>query len=150
MRPCRRRASVLVGLSIMALASTACTTKTLVFGTATKFALDISARADQSIEVTMGYDRYELVSIPAVERDAVDGDRSTDTYSVLGLFGISYGNPFATQPQPLVLRQFFATGWAARRAVESNSGLHEYLGSRTGRIIMQGDRDIPRLPMGVR
>ena len=34
---------------------------TLVFGTGTKFGVDISQRPDQIIEVTMGYDRYEVV-----------------------------------------------------------------------------------------
>jgi hypothetical protein len=35
---------------------------TLVFGTATKFGVDISMRPDQLIEVTMGYDRYEIAA----------------------------------------------------------------------------------------
>src|SRR4029453_9090194 len=80
--------------------------KTLVFSTATKVGLDISQQTDQTIDVTFGYDRMEIASIPAPrDTDAADG---ADTYSVLGIFSISYGNPFSSPREPLRLDQFFA------------------------------------------
>lgn len=85
--------------------------KTLAFGTATKFGLDISQRPDQTVDVTMGYDRTEIASIPVVEDDAKE---SEDAYSVLGFFRVRYGRLFGGEP--LRLNQFFATGWAARKA----------------------------------
>lgn len=107
--------------------------KTLIFSTATKVGLDISQRADQVIDVTFGYDRMELVSIPAPkDADAVDGK---DTYSVLGVFSVSYGNPFALQDrQPLKVDQFFATGQAAKKAADT-PGLQDLFGKRTRQII---------------
>jgi hypothetical protein len=108
---------------------------TLVFGTATKFGVDISQRPDQMIEVTMGYDRYEVVSIPAQAKDA---QGSEDTYSVLGIFAVSYGNPGT---EPLVLRQFFATGRAARQAA-ANPGFQQYFGHKTGEIIRRAEQEI--------
>lgn len=112
--------------------------KTLVFGTATKFGLDVSQRADQTIDVTMGYDRYEIASIPAQEKDSrKDGE---DTYSVLGIFSVSYGNPWT---EPLVLRQFFATGWAARKAA-GDSRVQQYFGRKTGEIILQAEQELKK------
>lgn len=99
--------------------------KTLAFGTATKFGLDISQRPDQMIDVTMGYDRYEVASVPAQEKDAENDDE--DTYSVLGTFSVSYGSPWL---EPLVLRQFFATGWAARQAA-ADPHFQRFLGRKT-------------------
>ena len=90
---------------------------TLGFGTATKFGLDISQQADQTIDVSMGYDRAEVASIPAPKN--TDAGSGEDTYSVLGLFDVHYGNPFTDQP--LTLHQFFATGWAAYDAARDHS-----------------------------
>jgi hypothetical protein len=109
---------------------------TLVFGTATKFGVDISQRPDQMIEVTMGYDRYEVVSIPAQDTDAT---KDMDTYSVLGIFAVSYGNPWTLEP--LVLRQFFATGRAAKKAA-ANRDFQQYFGRKTGEIILDAEREI--------
>ena len=107
MRSLKTLTTTILGLSVVSLGLAGCVGKTLVFGTATKFALDVSQRPDQTVEVTMGYDRYEVASIPAVKEDAVqEGAAKTagkDTYSVLGIFSVSYGNPFSTEP--LVLRQ---------------------------------------------
>jgi hypothetical protein len=111
---------------------------TLVFGTATKFGVDISQRPDQLIEVTMGYDRYEVVSIPAQDKDAQEQE---DTYSVLGIFAVSYGNPWTMEP--LILRQFFATGRAAQQAA-ANPSLQRYFGRKTGEIILEAEREIKR------
>ena len=107
--------------------------KTLLFSTATKVGLDISQRADQLIDVSFGYDRVEVVSIPAPQDE--DAAAGKDTYSVLGVFSVSYGNPFAIQNrQPLKLDQFFATGAAAHRAVET-PGIQDLFGKRTRQII---------------
>jgi hypothetical protein len=111
---------------------------TLVFGTATKFGVDISQRPDQVIEVTMGYDRYEVLSIPAQNQDAKEQE---DTYSVLGIFAVSYGNPWTFEP--LILRQFFATGRAAQQAA-GNPGFQRYFGRKTGEIILEGEGEIKR------
>ena len=108
---------------------------TLVFGTATKFGVDISQRPDQMIEVTMGYDRYEVVSIPAQNKDAKEKE---DTYSVLGIFAVSYGN---SGTEPLVLRQFFATGRAALEAAK-NPLIQQYFARQTGEIAKQAEQEI--------
>ncbi len=94
-----------------------CLKNSLAFSTATKFGLDISQRADQTIDVSMGYDRAEIVSIPApANRDAAEHE---DTYSVLGYFHVSYGNPWTDKP--LVIRQVFSTGLAAREASKNTA-----------------------------
>jgi hypothetical protein len=111
---------------------------TLVFGTATKLGLDISQRPDQMIDVTMGYDRYEIVSIPAQNKDSEDFSGNEDTYSVLAVFAVSYGNPWT---EPLILRQFFATGWAARKAAE-DPRFQRYFGHKTGQIIQNAEQEI--------
>ncbi|MDD5322950.1 MAG: hypothetical protein PHD43_20535 [Methylococcales bacterium] len=106
----------------------------LGFSTATKFGLDISQRPDQTIDVSMGYDRTEVASIPAPKNEDAtqSGDGTgTDTYSVLGTFVVFYGNPFLDQP--LVLNQFFATGMAARKAAKSPE-LQRFFGEATGKI----------------
>lgn len=103
--------------------------KSLTFGTATKFGLDISQRADQMIDVSLGYDRVEVVSIPALEENATD---QQDTYSVLGIFSVQYGNPW--KGEPLKLDQFFATGQAAKKAANT-PGLQQLFGVRTRQII---------------
>ncbi len=145
MRSLNTLTTIVLGLSVVMLGLAGCVGKTLVFGTATKFGLDASQRADQTVEVTMGYDRYEIASIPAVREDAAKADPETtagkDTYSVLGIFSVSYGNPFSTEP--LVLRQFFATGWAARGAA-LRPAFQQFFGRKTGEIIKQGDAEIQR------
>jgi hypothetical protein len=101
-----------------------------MFSTATKVGLDISQRTDQMIDVTFGYDRVEIVSIPAPAD--TDASKDKDTYSVLGIFSVSYGNPFAREP--LKVDQFFATGTAARKAAET-PGLRDLFGKRTREIL---------------
>jgi hypothetical protein len=101
-------------LLLLALTTAGCTPR-IAFGTATKFALDISQRADQTIDVSMGYDRAELAVVPSNEKHA---DASgNDTYALLGTFHVSYGNPWLDEP--IRLNQFFATGMAARTAAKS-------------------------------
>ena len=111
--------------------------KSVIFGTATKFGLDISQRADQTIEVSLGYDRVEVVSIPTLDENATQGQ---DTYSVLGVFSVEYGNPW--RDQPLKLDQFFATGQAAKKAA-GTPGLQQLFGVRTRQII-EKKQDTPK------
>jgi len=116
-------------LLTMAVNQSGCT-NVLAFGTATKFALDVSQRADQIVDVSLGYDRAEIASIPTPKnQDATVKDNTPengdDTYSVLGTFSVVYGNPF--RDEPLVLDQFFATGWAARIAAK-NPQTRKYFG----------------------
>lgn len=105
--------------------------KTLVFATGTTFGLDISQRPDQTINVSLGYDRAEVASIPASEDDAT---KEGDAYAVLGVFAIRYGNPFnVIAREPLVLHQVFATGLAAQKAA-ANPKLREFFGAKAGEI----------------
>lgn len=113
-----------------ALLATGCAS-TLGFSTATKFGLDVSQQADQTINVSMGYDRAEVAAIPAPE-DA-DAGANDDTYSVIGLFDVSYDNPWSPTGPPLRLHQFFATGMAARQAAEDKS-LQTLFGKRAAQI----------------
>jgi hypothetical protein len=93
------------------------TTKHLMFSTATKFGLDIAQRADQTVDVSMGYDRAESASIPVPEDDDLDASEKSDSYSVLGAFRVRYDTPWGKEP--LELDQFFATGLAARKAART-------------------------------
>lgn len=127
-----RREAVIVLLALVCLGGCA---KTLVFSTATKVGLDISQRADQMIEVSFGYDRAEVASVPAPEDHA---SKDLDIYSVLGIFSVSYGNPFSTQRDPLTIHQFFATGEAAKKAART-PGLQDLFGRRTRQIIEKKD-----------
>lgn len=128
---------MLGGSLVLIMELAGCTGKTLVFGTATKFGLDISQRPDQMVEVSLGYDRFEVASIPAKEEDS---DRSgTDTYAVLGVFGFSYGNPWTDEP--LVIRQFFATGWAARHAADDPL-FKKYFGQKSGDIARAAEAEL--------
>ena len=102
---------------------------TLAFGTSTTFGLDISQRPDQTVDVVLGYDRLEITSIPAPKDE--DAKKTEDTYSVLGIFAVKYGNPWKNQP--LRLNQFFATGWAAREA-SKNPRLREFFGKKAAEI----------------
>jgi hypothetical protein len=129
MRRIRHAAGGAVAVALcVALAGCA---KTLAFGTATKFALDVSQQADKNIDVSMGYDRAELAAIPA-PKDR-DGDANTDVYSVLGTFFVHYDNPFLPDHDPLRLNQFFATGGAARTAAQSPR-FRAYFGHTAGVI----------------
>jgi hypothetical protein len=147
-------------LAVVLLGAAACT-NTLVFGTATKFGLDISQRADRLIEINMGYDRAEFVSIPASGTDArrasaglcpgaqpaagqsaasaaappaaasTGAPATDDTYSVMATFHVSYDTPWGGDP--LRIRQFFATGVAAQQAA-CQPNWRRYFGNKTGEI----------------
>lgn len=127
----------------LALTQTACT-KVLAFSTATKVGLDITQRADQTLDVTFGYDRAEIASIPVPKKaDASKGDKSNphhedecnttdcDSYSVLGTFHIKYGNPWLFEP--VIINQVFATGIAAKDAAD-NTNFGEYIGKTAAKI----------------
>lgn len=107
----------------------------LAFGTATKFGLDITQKPDETIDVTMGYDRYEVASIPVRQRDdkgeGNSADDKEDAYSVLATFYVKYGNPFTGEG--LRLNQFFATGMAARE-LAGREEMRKFLGEAAGRL----------------
>ena len=117
-------------------------TNVLAFGTATKFGLDISQQADKTINVSLGYDRAEIASIPVPKKS--DGAAclanikpaapcNTDAYSVLGSFSVNYGNPWPWGEKPFELNQFFSTGMAARKAA-NNSEISGFFGKKSGEI----------------
>jgi len=124
----------------------------LAFGTATKFGLDISQRADGNIDVTLGYQRVEAVSIPAPKETGSEGKKDgqgqsqggsdaskvRDTYSVIGRFHVKYGNPFVGEP--LELNQLFATGHAARLAAK-NKQMMEAFGRAAGTIAKKSEEE---------
>jgi hypothetical protein len=104
----------------------------LAFGTMTKFALDASQRPDQTVDVSMGYDRGELASVPTGgDEDAGDGQ---DAYSVLGTFYVRYGNPF---DDGIRLNQFFATGRAALTAARSDR-FRRFFGRQAAVVALEG------------
>ena len=114
----------------------------LAFGTATKFGLDISQQADKTINVSLGYDRAEIASIPVPEKSdasacSTNNQQATlcnaDTYSVLGSFSVNYGNPWPWGVKPFELNQFFATGMAASKAAK-NDAISGFFGKKSGEI----------------
>lgn len=127
-----RRLGTLVGLLVLGSTMGGCVDRSVVFVTSTKFGLDASQRQDQKVEVTLGYQRAEVASIPMCvpanrsgsqatptssmtcsENNGYDSTDRWDAYSLVGAFHVDYGNPFDTS-QPLTLRQAMATGMAAR------------------------------------
>lgn len=135
-----RPASASLGALMLGGTLAGCT-KTLAFGTATKFALDVSQQADKNIDVSLGYDRAEIASIPAPkDRDA---NANEDTYSVLGTFFVHYDNPF-NSTDPLRLNQFFATGAAAQTAAKS-ARFRTYFGHSAGVIEDQKANPAPSI-----
>lgn len=130
----RIRTTTLVGWAVVAGAMAGCVDRSVVFVTSTKFGLDASQRQDQKVEVTLGYQRAEVASIPmcvpakgstggqtassssmtCTEKNGYDSTGEWDAYSLVGAFHVDYGNPFDTS-QPLTLRQVMATGMAARQ-----------------------------------
>ena len=134
---------IVAGAALVAL--TGCANR-LAFGTATKFGLDVSQRPDQTVEMTLGYDRAEVIVIPTYttrdnERLAKDATATSDTYSVLGTFQVTHGNPFANQA--LIIHQFFATGRAAAVAAQK-PGFQEIFGSEAGLIYKRGKEEAAR------
>jgi hypothetical protein len=116
-------------------------TNTLIFGTATRFAFDVSQDPTGSVGVTLGYKRQEAVWMPLLANETSGpatcegdvcrkfegstgnasgpaGSGATDTYSVLATFsGQTAGSAGASQPAvqgQVGIAQFFATGFAAR------------------------------------
>ncbi len=105
---------------------------TLIFGTNTKFALDVSSDPSGSPSVTFGYKRQEAVWMPLLANkdnngtpaDCSNGNGNCmfkgvsdgDTYSVLASFGAKFSGKGDTSGATAEggLAQYFATGWAAR------------------------------------
>lgn len=128
-------------------ASTPEHTNTLLFGTTTKFALDVSVNPTGGTpDFTLGYKRHEGVWMPLLANQKTDDkikpatctdckfkgtDKSgekEDTYSVLASFGAKFSGgaetsssgkiPNATTSARGGLAQFFATGIAAQKLAE--------------------------------
>ena len=118
---------------VLALLLTGCAQR-LAFGTATKFGIDISQRADQRVDVSLGYDRVEVASIPVPEADGkriATGDQ--DAYSILGTFYVDVDPNLTSTGTGLHLNQLFATGFAARNAA-ANPNIGGALGRQAGKI----------------
>lgn len=107
----------------------------LAFSTGTKFGLDISQRADQTLDIVMGYQRAEVASIPVPEK--TDAGETKDAYAVLGTFNVAYDTKIiGTEKDGLQINQLFATGMAARKAVK-NKAMQEWFGTSLGKIVKQ-------------
>lgn len=139
----RTVASILSSLIATGCGSTPEHTNTLLFGTTTKFALDISVNpAGGTPDFTLGFKRHEGVWMPLLANQGTgngrqpgtcqncsfQGNKDTDTYSVLASFGATFGGTAATSDVDANpsnnasgnggLAQFFATGLAARKLAE--------------------------------
>ena len=139
----RTKLSIYIGLILPLIILQEGCSDVLGFSTATKFALDISQRSDQSVDVSLGYDRAEVASIPVSKNQNATASNppsttgNADVYSVLGTFKVSYGNPFMVlvgKEEPFVLDQLFATGIAARTAAK-NPELQKFFGIEAGTIV---------------
>jgi hypothetical protein len=111
-------------------------TNTLIFGTNTKFAIDVSADPTGNPGVTVGYKRHEAVWMPLVANKTKDGapaddcqtnqpcvlqgasgSSDKDAYSVLATFGATFSGEASGVSNPKAgggIAQYFATGLAAR------------------------------------
>ncbi len=129
----------LVSLAWLPLLIVGCTNQ-LAFSTATRFGLDISQRADQQPEITLGYNRAEIASIPVAgkEEEVKDADDVHDAYSVLGTFYVYYGKP----GEGLHLNQVFATGMAARKAAQ-NPKMQKAFGNSAGVVLKNQKEELP-------
>lgn len=116
-------------------------TNVLIFGTNTKFALDVSQDATSGVGVTIGYKRQEAVWMPLLPNtpddykpapclnsnncpkyEGKDGTSQTDTYSVLASFGSKFSGGVDSEGKKVQgggeIAQYFATGLAARSLAE--------------------------------
>jgi hypothetical protein len=120
---------------------------TLIFGTTTKFALDVSQDPTGAVGVTLGYRRQEAVWMPLLPNQGRSGERAPadcrdrkdcpmfvaedgtdrDTYSVFASFGGSgaggVGAAEAGAEGKVQIVQYFATGLAARKLAEAGAAL---------------------------
>jgi hypothetical protein len=114
-----------------ALAGCSSSERLLAFATATTFGLDISLRADDNVNVVLGYDRVEVATVPVQETK--DASKTDDAYSVLGFFHVDYGNPW-NPGSDLTLKQLFATGVAAQESSSQPTGLQKFLAQKAAGI----------------
>lgn len=124
-------------------------TNTLIFGTNTKVAFDISQDATGIVGLTLGYKRQEAVWMPllangdakgspqscnnddckrfiaSVGKGGSIGEGSIDTYSVLATFKgkAGAGTADGNKGKEGVLTQYFATGFAARLLAASGASV---------------------------
>jgi hypothetical protein len=132
---------VATGLLLSGCSGTPKHSNVLIFGTNTKFALDVSQDMTSGVGVTLGYKREEAVWMPLLpnQGDEVGTNCATaecrkytgnqgsdrDTYSVLASFGSkSRVGADGQQQQPSAqlqgdIAQYFATGLAARELAQS-------------------------------
>lgn len=141
MRNGRFTVSITVVMSMLFVLMGCATPKhsnTLIFGTNTKFALDVSADTSGSPGITVGYKRQEAVWMPLLANvdekgkpaDCKDekclftgttgSQTEKDTYSVLASFGATFsGDTTGGAKAGGGLAQYFATGLAARKLAEA-------------------------------
>ena len=126
-------------------------TNVLIFGTNTKFALDLSQDPTGGVGVTLGFKREEAVWMPLLPNQSKSTNNetmvpatctsntacpkylgsdgtNTDTYSVLASFGSKVGSGLDPQANKAEVKaqiaQYFATGLAARElAIRGGAGL---------------------------
>ena len=127
-------------------------TNTLIFGTDTKVALDVSQDPTGALGITLGYKRKEAVWMPLLANETVDGKPAKcsddacrrfvgktgegepsgkdaeDTYSVLATFkgnggGSASGAAGVGVKGNAELAQYFATGFAARILAEQGAAV---------------------------
>ena len=142
--------AVLLCITLLGCTSTPQHTNVLVFGTNTKFALDLSQDATSGIGITLGYKRLEAVWMLLLPNQASktgsglqpspceketdcpkfigeDSSGQHDTYSVLASFGSKLGAGVdATGKDAKVngeIAQYFATGLAARILAKNGAAL---------------------------
>jgi len=126
-------------------------TNTLVFGTTTKFALDVSVTPTGAPDFTLGYKRHEGVWMPLLANSKTGDDsvpaecdkeksdclfqgkdengKKVDTYSVLASFGAKFGGGSTVEGDAAGanvqasggLAQFFATGIAAQKLAQEGN-----------------------------
>jgi len=120
---------------------------TLIFGTTTKFALDVSQDPTGAVGVTLGYRRQEAVWMPLLPNQGKQNERAPaeckirtdcpmfvgaegsdhDTYSVFASFGgKGAGGAGASEAGARAegqIVQYFATGLAARKLAEGGAAL---------------------------
>ena len=140
-----RQLNLVLALVCAALSIVGCSTpqhsNTLIFGTTTRFAVDVSQEPTGSLGVTIGYKRNEAVWMPLLANTSEDrrlvpaeceedscrkyvgtagtgggaaGANAIDTYSVLATFSGSASGAAANPQAQATLAQYFATGLAAR------------------------------------
>jgi hypothetical protein len=120
----------------------------LAFNTDTKFGLDISQSAQAQPEVTFGYQRLAVVSMPAgtnANGGARDANTNSDGYSVVGSISIKYNPSLIGTNGGVRILQLFATGQTARE-VSSNEALAGLFAKDLASIYIKTKKDQTNAP----